>query len=70
MVLQSSFFGATLLKYFYDGGWVMYPLLAISIVSIAFIMERLFVILFKSRVNTNALVAGVRKSLLDQGTLA
>ncbi|MFQ5720069.1 MAG: MotA/TolQ/ExbB proton channel family protein [Acidobacteriota bacterium] len=66
MVLQAGFFGATLLKYFRDGGWVMYPLLAISIVSIAFIMERAYVILFKSRVNTNQLVAAVRRALLKR----
>jgi biopolymer transport protein ExbB len=64
MVLQSGFFGATLLKYFNDGGWVMYPLLVISILSISFILERSYVILFKSRVNTNALVSNVRKALL------
>jgi biopolymer transport protein ExbB len=64
MVLQSTFFGATLLHYFYQGGWVMYPLLAISIVSIGFIMERIYVIMFKSKVNTNHLVAHVRKALL------
>jgi len=64
MVLQSGFFGATLLRYFYQGGWVMYPLLAISIVSIGFIMERIYVIMFKSKVNTNLLVAHVRKALL------
>lgn len=64
MVLQSGFFGATLLHYFYQGGWVMYPLLIISIVSIGFIMERIYVIMFKSKVNTNHLVAHVRKALL------
>jgi len=64
MVLQTGFFGATLLHYFYQGGWVMYPLLAISIVSIGFIMERIYVIMFKSKVNTNHLVAHVRKALL------
>jgi biopolymer transport protein ExbB len=42
----------------------MYPLLAISIVSIGFIMERIYVIMFKSKVNTNHLVAHVRKALL------
>jgi biopolymer transport protein ExbB len=66
MVLQSGFFGATLLKYFFDGGWVMYPLLIISIVSIGFIMERCYVILFKSRVNTNELVSKVRRALLGR----
>jgi len=64
MVLQSGFFGATLLHYFYQGGWVMYPLLAISIVSIGFIMERIYVIMFKSKVNTNQLLVKVRKALL------
>ena len=64
MVLQTGFFGGTLLHYFYQGGWVMYPLLAISIVSIGFIIERLYVIMFKSKVNTNHLVAHVRKALL------
>jgi biopolymer transport protein ExbB len=64
MVLQSNFFGATLLHYFYQGGWVMYPLLIISIVSIGFIMERIYVIMIKSKVNTNHLVAHVRKALL------
>jgi len=66
MVLQSGFFGATLLNYFLQGGWVMWPLLAISIVSISFILERTYVILVKSRVNTNALVAAVRRALLKR----
>jgi len=64
MVLQSAFFGATLLHYFNQGGWVMWPLLAISIVSIGFIGERIYIILFKSKVNTNQLMAKVRKALL------
>ena len=64
MVLQSGFFGATLLNYFNQGGWVMYPLLIISIVSISFILERAYVILIKSRVDTNQLVAAVRRALL------
>lgn len=59
-------FGATLLNYFNQGGWVMYPLLLISIVSIGFILERMYVILFKSRVNTNELVSKVRRALLSR----
>ena len=53
MVLQAGSFGGQLLHYFIQGGWVMWPLLAISIVSIAVIGERIYVMLFKSKVNTN-----------------
>ncbi len=64
MVLQAGSFGGQLLHYFIQGGWVMWPLLAISIVSIAVIGERIYVMLFKSKVNTNQLLAKVRKALL------
>ena len=44
---------------FLKGGWVMYPLLALSLMSAVFIIERLFV-LRKAKINVNEFLAKLR----------
>ncbi len=48
---------------FVKGGGVMYPLLAMSLLSLVFIIERLFV-LRKAKINVNEFLAKLRKSLI------
>ena len=48
---------------FIKGGWVMYPLLALSLMSAVFIIERLFV-LRKAKINVNEFLAKLRKALI------
>ena len=48
---------------FLKGGWVMYPLLALSLMSAVFIIERLFV-LRKAKINVNEFLAKLRKALI------
>ena len=48
---------------FLKGGWVMYPLLALSLMSAVFIIERLFV-LRKASINVNEFLAKLRKALI------
>ena len=55
--------GGTLWKYIQDGGPVMWPLLAFSIVALAFIVER-FIALRRARINVNEFLAKVRKALI------
>jgi len=55
--------GGTLLKLFNDGGWMMYPLLATSLVGMIFIIERFFA-LRKAKTNVNEFLAKIRKSLI------
>jgi biopolymer transport protein ExbB len=45
------------------GGWVMHPILALSILSAVFIIERLFV-LRKAKINVNEFLAKLRKALI------
>jgi biopolymer transport protein ExbB len=56
-------FGGTLLKLFKDGGPVMYPLLALSLVGLVFIIERWFA-LRQAKTNVNEFLAKIRKSLI------
>ena len=48
---------------FLKGGWVMYPLLILSLMSAVFIIERLFV-LRKAKINVNEFLAKLRKALI------
>jgi biopolymer transport protein ExbB len=57
-------FRRTLWIWIERGGWVMYPLLIISIISLWLIIWRA-VVLFRSRISTNELVGRTRKLLLD-----
>lgn len=54
---------ASFIELFLKGGWVMYPLLALSLMSAVFIIERLFV-LRKARINVNEFLAKLRKALI------
>jgi len=54
---------ASFIELFIKGGWVMYPLLALSLMSAVFIIERLFV-LRKARINVNEFLAKLRKALI------
>lgn len=56
-------FGGTFMGYMRDGGPVMWPLLALSIVALAFIIERFFA-LRRARINVNEFLAKIRKALI------
>ena len=57
-------FGGTLVKYFIDGGPVMWPLLGLSVLGVIVILERFFTLYVRARVKTAELVAQVRRHLL------
>lgn len=56
-------FGGTFMGYMRDGGPVMWPLLALSIIALAFIIERFFA-LRRARINVNEFLAKIRKALI------
>ena len=58
-----AFFQRSLWQWIEKGGWVMYPLLVMSMISLYLIIWRL-VILFRSKINTNEFVRKVRDSML------
>ncbi len=60
-----NWFSGTLLKYYRDGGWVMHPLLIISVVALYFIVERAWV-LNRSKVDTNEFIQQIRDGLLKK----
>jgi biopolymer transport protein ExbB len=60
-----NWFKGTLLKYYLDGGWVMHPLLIISVVALYFILER-FWILYHWKIDTNDLIQQIRDGLLKK----
>ncbi len=55
--------GGTLWGYFQKGGPVMWPLLAFSVIALAFIVERL-IALRRARINVNEFLAKIRKALI------
>ena len=60
-----NWFSGTLLKYYRDGGWVMHPLLVISIFALYFALERVWV-LNHWKIDTNDLIQQVRDGLLKK----
>lgn len=56
-------FGGTFMQYMTDGGPVMWPLLACSIIGLAVAVER-FIALRRARINVNEFLAKIRKALL------
>ena len=58
-----SGFGGQLLFYFESGGWVMYPLLGLSIIGMVIILERAFTLYFRARTRAAELVTKVRPDL-------
>ncbi len=56
-------FGGTFVQIFKDGGFVMWPLLIFSLLSIIFIVER-WLALRKAKVNVNEFLAKTRKELI------
>lgn len=61
---MAAFFHRTLWQWIEKGGWVMYPLLVMSIISMYLIIWRV-VILFQCKIDTNEFVGKVRKSMLN-----
>ncbi|MGH7342787.1 MAG: MotA/TolQ/ExbB proton channel family protein [Candidatus Rokuibacteriota bacterium] len=55
--------GGTFMQYMREGGPVMYPLLAASIIALAVAIER-FIALRRARINVNEFLAKIRKALL------
>jgi biopolymer transport protein ExbB len=56
-------FGGTFVEIFRDGGPVMYPLLAFSLLAVIFIIERFFA-LRRAKINVNEFLAKTRKELI------
>jgi len=56
-------FGGTVMEIFREGGPVMWPLLAFSILGVVFIIERLLA-LRQAKINVNEFLAKIRKSLI------
>ncbi|MBA3559391.1 MAG: MotA/TolQ/ExbB proton channel family protein [Gemmatimonadaceae bacterium] len=46
----------SLVQWFRDGGWIMYPILAVAIVGLAIFLERLYTIVFRSKINGRAFI--------------
>lgn len=55
--------GGTFMQLMRDGGYVMWVLLAFSIVALAFIIER-FIALRRAKINVNEFLAKIRKALI------
>ena len=59
-----AFVQRSLWQWIEKGGWVMYPLLLMSMISLYLIIWRV-VMLFRSKINTNEFVRRVRDSMLS-----
>lgn len=60
--------GGTFLKYMHEGGWVMWVLLAMSVISVAVMIER-WLVLNKAKINVNEFLAKLRKALIVNKSL-
>ena len=49
----------SLVQWFRDGGWIMYPILVVAIVGLAIFLERLYMIVFRSKINGRAFIERV-----------
>jgi biopolymer transport protein ExbB len=56
------------MKFMYQGGWVMWVLLAFSIASVAVMIER-WLVLRKAKINVNEFLAKLRKALIVNKSL-
>jgi biopolymer transport protein ExbB len=57
-----DFFGDLYVK-FREGGFMMYPLLLLSLIALTFMIER-FIVLQKAKINVNEFLTRIRKALL------
>lgn len=55
--------GGTFMRFMYMGGWIMWVLLAFSVIALAIMIERAFV-LRKAKINVNEFLAKLRKALI------
>lgn len=60
--------GGTFMGLMYDGGWVMWVLLAMSVVAVAVMVER-WLVLRKAKINVNEFLAKLRKALIVNKSL-
>lgn len=60
--------GGTFMELMYKGGWVMWVLFVFSILALAVIVERIFV-LRKAKINVNEFLAKLRKALIVNKSL-
>jgi len=61
-------FGGTLMEFMIKGRYVMWPLLAFSIIAVAVIIERA-IVLRKAKINVNEFLAKLRKALIVNGSI-
>ncbi len=57
--------GGTFVYYFMQGGFIMYPLLILSIIGLVVIIERGWMLYIRARTKTTELVSQVRRHLLN-----
>jgi biopolymer transport protein ExbB len=57
--------GGTLYKWFDQGGWVMWPLLLMSLAAVAVIIERA-IFLYRARIDAGSFMGQIRKVLLKR----
>ena len=60
--------GGTFLRFMHEGGWVMWVLLAMSVISVAVMIER-WLVLNKAKINVNEFLAKLRKALIVNKSL-
>ena len=60
--MGESMFG-TLAKHYHEGGWMMHPILVSLVVALALIIDRVIVLYFKTAVDKESFVRGLKKHI-------
>jgi biopolymer transport protein ExbB/TolQ len=60
--MGESVFG-TLAKHYHEGGWMMHPILVSLVVALALIIDRVIVLYFKTAVDKESFVRGLKKHI-------
>jgi biopolymer transport protein ExbB len=55
------------IEYFYQGGWAMYPLLALAVIGVMYVLERFYTMMIRARLSPRRFLGELRTVMTNQG---
>lgn len=56
-----------MIEYFYQGGWAMYPLLALAVIGVMYVLERFYTMMIRARLSPRRFLGELRTVMTNQG---